>query len=52
MARDNDRYPPIAVRGRKLKAIKYAMPVASAQVKSALLQYFLCGRRTEIGQSR
>ncbi|MDP3260505.1 MAG: 3-phosphoshikimate 1-carboxyvinyltransferase [Thermodesulfovibrionales bacterium] len=37
MARDNDRYLPIAVRGRKLKAIKYAMPVASAQVKSALL---------------
>ncbi|MDP3048873.1 MAG: 3-phosphoshikimate 1-carboxyvinyltransferase [Thermodesulfovibrionales bacterium] len=37
MARDNDRYPPIAVRGRKLKAIKYDMPVASAQVKSALL---------------
>ena len=38
MARgDNDRYPPIVVRGRKLKAIKYAMPVASAQVKSALL---------------
>ena len=37
MARDNDGYPPIAVRGRKLKAIKYAMPVASAQVKSALL---------------
>lgn len=37
MARDNDRYPPIAVRGRELKAIKYAMPVASAQVKSALL---------------
>ncbi|MDP2276817.1 MAG: 3-phosphoshikimate 1-carboxyvinyltransferase, partial [Nitrospirota bacterium] len=37
MARDNDRYPPIAVRGRKLKAIKYDMPVVSAQVKSALL---------------
>lgn len=37
MARDNDRYPPIAVRGRKLKSIKYDMPVASAQVKSALL---------------
>ncbi len=37
MARDNDRYPPIVVRGRKLKAIKYTMPVASAQVKSALL---------------
>lgn len=37
MARDNDRYPPIVVRGRKLKSIKYDMPVASAQVKSALL---------------
>ena len=37
MARDNDRYPPIVIRGRKLKAIKYDMPVASAQVKSALL---------------
>ena len=32
-----DKYLPMAIKGRKLKAIKYAMPVASAQVKSALL---------------
>ncbi|MDI6890510.1 MAG: 3-phosphoshikimate 1-carboxyvinyltransferase [Thermodesulfovibrionales bacterium] len=37
MARFEDRYPPIAIRGRRLKAIKYTMPVASAQVKSAIL---------------
>lgn len=37
MARENDKYPPIAIRGGRLKAIKYSMPVASAQVKSALL---------------
>ena len=37
MARGDDRYPPIAIRGRKLQAIQYTMPVASAQVKSAIL---------------
>lgn len=37
MARANDRYPPIAIRGRRLKPIQYTMPVASAQVKSAIL---------------
>jgi len=37
IARDENRYPPIAIKGRKLHAIKYTMPVASAQVKSALL---------------
>ncbi|MEW6215448.1 MAG: 3-phosphoshikimate 1-carboxyvinyltransferase [Nitrospirota bacterium] len=37
MARAEDRYPPIAIRGKRLKAIKYTMPVASAQVKSAIL---------------
>jgi 3-phosphoshikimate 1-carboxyvinyltransferase len=36
-ARNGDKYLPMAIKGRKLKAIKYAMPVASAQVKSALL---------------
>ncbi|MBI4689194.1 MAG: 3-phosphoshikimate 1-carboxyvinyltransferase [Nitrospirae bacterium] len=36
-ARDDDRYPPIAIKGKKLKAIRYEMPVASAQVKSAIL---------------
>jgi 3-phosphoshikimate 1-carboxyvinyltransferase len=37
MARDNDRYPPLAIKGDNLKPIAYAMPVASAQVKSSLL---------------
>ncbi len=37
MARGDDRYPPIAIRGKRLNAIQYTMPVASAQVKSALL---------------
>ena len=33
---DDDR-PPLRIRGRRLHAIDYLMPVASAQVKSALL---------------
>jgi 3-phosphoshikimate 1-carboxyvinyltransferase len=38
MARDGDRFPPLAIRGRSpLRGIDYTMPVASAQVKSALL---------------
>lgn len=37
MARLEDKYPPISIRGRRLKAIKYTLPVASAQVKSAIL---------------
>jgi 3-phosphoshikimate 1-carboxyvinyltransferase len=36
-ARDGDRLPPLAVRGGGLHAVRYAMPVASAQVKSAVL---------------
>jgi len=35
--RGGDKHLPMAIKGRKLKAIKYAMPAASAQVKSALL---------------
>ena len=35
--RDGDRYPPLAIRGGGLKPIRYRMPVASAQVKSAVL---------------
>lgn len=37
LGRDGDRLPPLAIRGGALRAIGYAMPVASAQVKSALL---------------
>ncbi len=36
-ARLLDEYPPITIRGGNLKGIIYKMPVASAQVKSALL---------------
>jgi 3-phosphoshikimate 1-carboxyvinyltransferase len=35
--RDGDRLPPLCIRGGGLKGIRYEMPVASAQVKSALL---------------
>jgi 3-phosphoshikimate 1-carboxyvinyltransferase len=37
MARSNDGYPPLAIRGGSLRAIRYEMPVNSAQVKSAIL---------------
>jgi 3-phosphoshikimate 1-carboxyvinyltransferase len=36
-ARVRNRYPPIAIKGKKLHPVKYASPVASAQVKSAIL---------------
>lgn len=35
--RKNGKYPPIAVRGGNLRGIDYESPVASAQVKSAIL---------------
>ncbi|HUK57202.1 MAG TPA: 3-phosphoshikimate 1-carboxyvinyltransferase [Nitrospiria bacterium] len=35
--RENGNLAPLAVRGRRLIGIAYALPVASAQVKSALL---------------
>lgn len=37
LARDNDRFPPLVFRGGALRGIEYALPVASAQVKSAIL---------------
>ncbi|TAL24518.1 MAG: 3-phosphoshikimate 1-carboxyvinyltransferase [Nitrospirae bacterium] len=37
IARAEDKYPPVVIKGKKLKAIKYDMPMASAQVKSAIL---------------
>lgn len=42
--RDNGQYTPLAIQGGPLKAIDYSMPVASAQVKSAIL---LAGIRAE-----
>jgi 3-phosphoshikimate 1-carboxyvinyltransferase len=37
IARDDNRYPPLAIRGGNLSAVRYIMPVASAQVKSSLI---------------
>ena len=36
-ARDGDRLPPLVVRGRALAGTRHVLPVASAQVKSAIL---------------
>ncbi|OGC05090.1 3-phosphoshikimate 1-carboxyvinyltransferase [candidate division WOR-1 bacterium RIFOXYA12_FULL_43_27] len=33
----NNDYPPLKIKGSKLKGIEYKMPIASAQVKSAIL---------------
>ncbi len=41
-----DNYPPLKIEGRKLKGIRYALPVASAQVKSAILLAGLFGEGT------
>lgn len=35
--RDNNRYAPLAIKGGLLKPVTYRLPVASAQVKSAVL---------------
>jgi 3-phosphoshikimate 1-carboxyvinyltransferase len=37
LARDDNSYPPLAIRGKLLKGIDYRLPVASAQLKSALI---------------
>ncbi len=36
-ARNNDKYPPIAIKGGGVKGITCKMPIASAQVKSCLI---------------
>lgn len=42
--RENGQFTPLAIQGTKLQAIDYTMPVASAQVKSAIL---LAGLRAD-----
>jgi 3-phosphoshikimate 1-carboxyvinyltransferase len=37
IARAGNKYPPIAIQGKKLQSIQYPLPVASAQLKSAIL---------------
>jgi 3-phosphoshikimate 1-carboxyvinyltransferase len=36
-ARDGDRLPPLVIRGGPLRGVAHVLPVASAQVKSAIL---------------
>jgi 3-phosphoshikimate 1-carboxyvinyltransferase len=36
-ARDKNNYPPLAIHGENLRAIEYMLPIASAQVKSAIM---------------
>ncbi len=35
--RENGRFTPLSIRGKKLETIEYKLPVASAQVKSAVI---------------
>ncbi len=35
--RDNNRYAPLAIKGQKLTGIEYSLPVASAQIKTAVI---------------
>ncbi len=37
LGRENGKYAPLAIKGTRLKGIKYDLPVASAQVKTSLL---------------
>lgn len=49
MARGGDKYPPMAIRGGGLSPVRYEMPVASAQLKSAIILAGLYARgETEI----
>jgi 3-phosphoshikimate 1-carboxyvinyltransferase len=48
-----DRLPPLTVRGAELRGIDYAMPVASAQVKSCvLIAGMLAGGSTKLTENR
>ncbi len=44
LGRDGGRLPPLAIQGGDLRGIDYALPVASAQVKSAILLAALYAR--------
>ena len=46
--RENGQYTPLAIQGSQLQAIDYTMPVASAQVKSAILLAGLRAKGTTI----
>ena len=44
----NDGYAPLKIHGKKLNSIEYTMPVASAQVKSAILLASLFAEGTTV----
>ncbi len=44
----NDGYAPLTIHGKKLNAIEYTMPVASAQVKSSILLASLFAEGTTV----
>ncbi len=44
----NNGYAPLTIHGRRLKAIEYTMPVASAQVKSSILLASLFAEGTTV----
>jgi 3-phosphoshikimate 1-carboxyvinyltransferase len=46
IAATDGRFPPFVVRGKALRAIAYALPMASAQVKSCVLIAGLCADGT------
>jgi 3-phosphoshikimate 1-carboxyvinyltransferase len=49
LARADNRYPPLAIKGGSLAPLRFEMPVASAQVKSSLLLAGLyCEGETEV----
>ncbi len=51
-ARDGDRKPPITIVGNELMSIEYTLPVASAQVKSAILiAGLLCRGETKVEEN-
>ncbi|MCP3738738.1 3-phosphoshikimate 1-carboxyvinyltransferase [Rossellomorea sp. BNER] len=46
--RDDGQYTPISIRGTSIEAIEYDLPVASAQVKSALILAALQAKGTSV----
>jgi 3-phosphoshikimate 1-carboxyvinyltransferase len=50
--RERGRYPPLVIRGGRLRGIEYEPPVASAQVKSAVLLAGLAAEGETVVQER
>ncbi|MFC4354580.1 3-phosphoshikimate 1-carboxyvinyltransferase [Chryseomicrobium palamuruense] len=48
IGRENSKFTPLAIQGKELSGIDYTMPVASAQVKSAILLAGLRAKGTTV----